>query len=58
MKLILAKVEMDLVRDFLQISLLILNEFNRIKKLLFPLKSSENYDFLMISEGIEVDLFV
>ena len=33
------------VRDCLQISLLILSELKRINYLLFPLKSSENHRF-------------
>ena len=40
--------------DRLRISLLIFSEY----KLLFPLKSSENLKFLMISGGIEVNKFV
>ena len=36
-------------RDHLQISLLILSEFNRINELLFPQKSS---DYLWFSDGL------
>ena len=41
----------------LQILLLIISEFKQINKLLFPLKSSENLWFFMISGGIEVNQF-
>ena len=36
------------IRDRLQISLLVLTEFKWLNWLLFPLKSSENLGFLMI----------
>ena len=43
--IVLSLSDLLMFRDRLQISLLILSEFEQINKLLFPLKSSENHSF-------------
>ena len=44
-----------ILKDFNQISFLILSKFKLISELLIPLKKTEKNGFPMISEGIDVN---